>query len=152
MVLLERGGPVMIPLFLSSVVMAAIIIERFFVFSKALKTPPAAVENPGRLFRELQRGLPALHTIITIAPMLGLSGTVTGLIRCFDLLSDRVQGYDPHTVSLGISEALLTTAVGLIIAVIATIFYNYFTYRLERYAQEWDEGDESANPTGEESQ
>lgn len=148
MKLLERGGPVMIPLLLSSVVMVAIIIERLLVFSRVMKTPPAAVENPGRLFLELQRGLPILHTIITISPMLGLLGTVTGLIRCFNLLGDKIRGYDPHTVSLGISEALLTTAAGLIIAVIATIFYNYFTYRLQRYAQEW-QGDETGNTTGE---
>src|SRR5690554_1407367 len=124
MTLLARGGPVMIPLLLSSVVMAAIIIERFFVFSRTMKNPPATVENPGRLFVDLQRGLPTLHTIITIAPMLGLLGTVTGLIRCFGLLGEGVRGYDPHIVSLGISEALLTTAAGLVIAVIATIFYN----------------------------
>ncbi|NLY88187.1 MAG: MotA/TolQ/ExbB proton channel family protein [Firmicutes bacterium] len=151
MTLIERGGPVMILLLLASVVMTAIIIERLLIFSKKMKSPPAAVENPGRLFQELQRGLPALHTIITIAPMLGLLGTVTGLIRCFDLLGDRVQGYDPHTVSLGISEALLTTAAGLIIAVVATIFYNYFTHRLERYAREWY-GDEENKTTGENGQ
>jgi biopolymer transport protein ExbB/TolQ len=148
MTLLARGGPVMIPLLLSSVVMAAIIIERFFVFSRTMKNPPAAVENPGRLFVDLQRGLPTLHTIITIAPMLGLLGTVTGLIRCFGLLGEGVRGYDPHIVSLGISEALLTTAAGLVIAVIATIFYNYFTHRLERYAQELY-GDGGGNTPGE---
>lgn len=144
MILLERGGLMMIPLLLASILMTAIIIERLIVFSGTMKTPLSAAENPGRLLIELQRGLVALRTIITIAPMLGLLGTVTGLIRCFDLLGAGGRGYDPQTVSTGISEALLTTAAGLIIAVIATIFYNYFTYRLERYAQQYGAFDNAA--------
>src|SRR5690554_2685704 len=147
MILLERGGLMMIPLLLSSIIMTAIIIERLIIFSRTKKITLTAVENPGCLLIELQRGLVALRTIISIAPMLGLLGTVTGLIRCFDLLGSGGQGYDQQSVSTGISEALLTTAVGLIIAVIATIFYNYFTYRLERYAQQYHARD---NATGRE--
>jgi biopolymer transport protein ExbB len=67
-------------------------------------------------------------------------GTVTGLMKSFSLLGSKVGGYDPREISLGISEALITTAAGLIIAVIATIFYNYLTARLEDFVHDYNDG------------
>jgi biopolymer transport protein ExbB len=131
--LLIQGGIFMIPLIACSVMMVAIVIERFWLFKKVMKIPLIEYEEPGETLKTLRRRLTALHTIITISPMLGLLGTVTGLMRCFNLLGNGLAIYEPAEMSLGISEALITTAVGLVITVIATIFYNYFNARLDRY-------------------
>lgn len=132
-----QGGIFMIPLLACSVLMVAIIIERLLLFAKMMKTPLVEYEEPAKTIKMLRRRLTALHTIITISPMLGLLGTVTGLMRCFNLLGNGVVIYEPAEMSLGISEALITTAVGLVITVIATIFYNYFNARLDRYYFEY---------------
>lgn len=83
--------------------------------------------------RELKRfsqGLSILDTIITLAPLLGLFGTVTGMIHAFGLLGN--QGLDaPSVITGGISEALIATAFGLIIAILALIPFNYLNDRLE---------------------
>lgn len=128
-----QGGVLMIPLLACSVLMVAIVIERFWLFGKVMQTPLVEYEDPAETLLNLRRHLTALHTIITIAPMLGLLGTVTGLMRCFNLLGTGVAIYEPAEMSLGISEALITTAAGLVITVIATVFYNYFIARLDRY-------------------
>lgn len=81
------------------------------------------------------RGLSTLDTIITLAPLLGLLGTVTGLIHAFGLLGDR--GLDaPTVITGGISEALIATAFGLFIAIIALIPFNYLNKRAEDARQE----------------
>lgn len=81
---------------------------------------------------ELERFLPLLSTLITAAPMLGLLGTVTGLITTFRFLSDQMGGTDPRTVGIGLSEALINTAAGLIIAIVALFPYNAFRVQLDR--------------------
>jgi len=80
--------------------------------------------------RVLERGLVVLETVAGIAPLLGLLGTVLGMIKVFDVIS--VQGLgQTQSLSGGISEALLTTVVGLSIAIPALIFYNYFTHKVD---------------------
>jgi len=77
--------------------------------------------------QELQRfnrGLPVLDTIITLAPLLGLLGTVTGLIHAFGLLGAQELG-SPVAITGGIAEALIATALGLGIAIVALIPFNY---------------------------
>lgn len=133
MQLIRQGGFFIVPLILCSIVAVAIIIERLLVYRSTLKKPLVSWERPDAVIAALRRHLMTLHTIITIAPMLGLLGTVTGLMKSFYLLGNKAVSYNPQEISLGISEALITTAAGLIIAVIATIFYNYFTARLEEY-------------------
>ncbi len=128
-----EGGVFMIPLAACSVLMVAIVIERFWLFAKLAKTPLVEYTEPAEVIKKLRQRLATLHTIIVISPMLGLLGTVTGLMRCFNLLGNKMTIQDPAEMSLGISEALITTAAGLIITVIATIFYNYFTARLDLY-------------------
>lgn len=128
-----QGGIFMLPLMACSVLMVAIVIERFWLFKKVMQIPLIEYEQPAETLKLLRQRLMILNTIITIAPMLGLLGTVTGLMRCFNLLGNGVAIYEPAEMSLGISEALITTAVGLVITVIATIFYNYFNTRLDRY-------------------
>ncbi|HEY5958470.1 MAG TPA: MotA/TolQ/ExbB proton channel family protein [Polyangiaceae bacterium] len=82
----------------------------------------------------LSRGLPALATIASSAPFVGLFGTVFGIITAFQQMADPAKGGGGGlaTVSAGISEALLTTAVGLAVAIVSVWFYNFFTTRLEQ--------------------
>jgi len=59
-------------------------------------------------------------------------------MKCFQLLGTKTTLYNPQEISLGISEALLTTGVGLVITVIGQIFYSYFSARLERYVSHYN--------------
>jgi biopolymer transport protein ExbB len=81
----------------------------------------------------LQRGLPVLATISSSAPFVGLFGTVFGIITAFQQMADPSKGGGGGlaTVSAGIAEALLTTAVGLAVAIITVWFYNFFTTRVD---------------------
>ncbi len=83
----------------------------------------------------LERGLLVLATIANIAPLLGFLGTVTGMIRSFDALA--AAGLtNPGLVASGISEALITTAAGLIIAIPIQLSYNYFMSRINRFIRD----------------
>ncbi len=86
---------------------------------------------------ELKRGIPALATVGSTAPFVGLFGTVLGIIHAFEGISAS------HTTGLGavaggISEALVTTAIGLVVAIPAVWLYNYFTSKLESFDVEMD--------------
>ena len=70
--------------------------------------------------------------IATVSPLLGMTGTVTGMIRSFDKFAESA-GMDPGAVGGGISEALLTTATGLLVAMPALIAYNLFSRRVDDY-------------------
>ena len=72
-----------------------------------------------------ERFLSTLGTIASVTPLLGLLGTVTGNIRAFGVLGQVGSVADSSLLALGISEALLTTAAGLIIAIPVIMFYNY---------------------------
>ena len=79
----------------------------------------------------LKRRLGILDTIVTLAPLLGLLGTVVGMIGSFDVMSGTGMG-QPHAITGGVAEALIATATGLLIAILTLISYNYFTARAER--------------------
>jgi len=80
---------------------------------------------------KMKRYLSVLDTIITLAPLLGILGTVSGIIISFDLLgSTGIE--DPKAVTGGIAQALLTTAAGLAIAIVALLPYNALTRKVER--------------------
>jgi biopolymer transport protein ExbB len=79
----------------------------------------------------LKSRLGTLDTIITLAPLLGLLGTVVGMIGSFDIMSDAGMG-QPHAITGGVAEALIATASGLLIAILTLIPYNYFTTRVEK--------------------
>ena len=79
-----------------------------------------------------------LASVISISPMLGLLGTVTGMIRAFTNISKQGAG-DAAIVADGIAEALLTTAAGLMIAIPVIVVYNYLNRRLEKMENEIDD-------------
>jgi biopolymer transport protein ExbB/TolQ len=88
----------------------------------------------------LRRGMPVLATVASSAPFVGLFGTVGGIITAFQKLADPTKGGGGiGTVSAGIAEALVTTAVGLGVAILAVWFYNYFTARLDDITIDIDE-------------
>jgi biopolymer transport protein ExbB len=84
-----------------------------------------------RSVAKMRRGMNVLDTVITVAPMLGIIGTVTGIIASFESLAIAGVG-DPKAVIGGIAEALITTATGLVISVGTLFPYNYFNTRIER--------------------
>ena len=85
-----------------------------------------------------ERRLNLLASVISISPMLGLLGTVTGMIRAFTNISKYGAG-DAAIVADGIAEALLTTAAGLMIAIPVIVIYNYLNRRLEKMENEIDD-------------
>ena len=80
--------------------------------------------------RTLERGLVILETVAGIAPLLGLLGTVIGMIKVFRVITQEGLG-QTQSLSGGISEALFTTVVGLSIAIPALVAYNYFSHKVE---------------------
>jgi biopolymer transport protein ExbB len=87
------------------------------------------LEDTGRLqLMGLQRGLPALGTIVAGAPLLGLLGTVIGMIKIFSVVATAGSGITEQ-LSSGISQALITTATGLVIAIPALFVHSYLESR-----------------------
>ncbi|MBK8945662.1 MAG: MotA/TolQ/ExbB proton channel family protein [Ignavibacteriae bacterium] len=174
--MLSKGGWLMIPLFISSIIAVGIIIERYIVIKKSKLNVPAflvkirgmlikedisgaisycieekspaaniiksglkkyhlghervkeSIENAGRQeVAKLEKGLSMVATISGIAPLLGFLGTVTGMIQAFMRIQDLQGSANPSDLAGGIWEALITTAVGLAIGIIALAFYNYLT-------------------------
>ncbi len=182
-----RGGPLMYPILLCSVIGWAIFMERIFAFinvrrdlaplqkeidnhlqmnnaDKAValcrqkKSPLAKIllvvlKNRGsqrsylkslaeevgeREAVALQRYLGLLGTIANITPLLGLLGTVLGMIKAFNVIAIEGMG-TPATLGGGISEALITTAAGLTIAVPMILLHRYLSSRSERLVLELEE-------------
>ncbi len=93
-------------------------------------TVKECIEDTGRhIVHELERYLGALGTIAAVSPLLGLLGTVTGMIKAFGAISEQGVG-DPTVVAGGIAEALVATAGGLIVAIPAMLLYRYFRSRV----------------------
>ncbi|MCX5661802.1 MAG: MotA/TolQ/ExbB proton channel family protein [Planctomycetota bacterium] len=93
----------------------------------------AMEEHAGHVVNFLERNLTTLATVASLAPILGMLGTVTGMIRAFGE-AGHSGGMTPEAVATGISEALNCTAGGLLVAAMGTVFYNYFTTRVNRLA------------------
>jgi biopolymer transport protein ExbB len=83
----------------------------------------------------LERNLGIIGTIAVISPFVGLFGTVLGIIRAFQDIALKGNS-TPAVVAAGVSEALITTAAGLFVAVVSVIFFNYFKSRIKSYNQE----------------
>lgn len=183
--LISRGGPIMYPLLLCSIVGVAIIFERavfwlriqhnsdrklaFRILELAEKETykeayslgknskdyivkmlingiahrnyslPRALEMAAdEALKRMRRYLSVLDTIITVAPLLGIFGTVLGIINSFDLLG-LAQIAQPQVVTKGIAQALITTAAGLAVAIVTLIAYNYFLSRIEGFSKEMEQ-------------
>jgi biopolymer transport protein ExbB len=90
-----------------------------------------AIEDTGRhVAHDLERFLNVLATIAAVSPLLGLLGTVTGIIAAFEAIQTAGVG-DPRALSGGIGEALITTAAGLIVAIPALMGYRYLRGRID---------------------
>ena len=180
--LFHKGGPIMWPLLLASIISLGVALERVIFIFRDKKNRDATAVNAVLLYaekgeidkaiqagensqdfiarilvhgleyekkstsnallsaanREVKRftqGLPILDTIITLAPLLGLLGTVTGMIRSFGLLGG-AELDAPSVITGGIAEALIATAFGLGIAIISLIPFNYLTARAEEARHE----------------
>ena len=172
-----KGGPVMYPLLVCSVIVLTVVIERIFFWvgmdmrrnkqlvddvlelcrhgdwesvrakTKGSKDYIIRILVTGILHREfsmtkamesaaadeikrMRRYHSVLDTMITVAPLLGIFGTVTGIIISFEVLG--TAGIEnPQAVTAGIAQALITTAAGLGIAIFSVFPYNYFNSRIE---------------------
>ena len=182
---MQKGGPIMWPILLCSVLAFAIVIERLLrlrqeqidtksfmeQIAKSLKRnkvmealdlcdrtggPIAAILKAGILkhdrtrneIREaiedasihevprLERNLPVLATIAHVAPLLGLLGTVTGLVEAFQVIESKATALNPVNpgdLAGGIWEALLTTVFGLCVAIPTYVVYNYLVSRVDGF-------------------
>ena len=92
-----------------------------------------------RKLRELRSFLPALEVIGSLSPLLGLLGTVLGMINAFQAMELAGNEVDPSTLSGGIWQALLTTAVGLVIAIPTLAVYNWMEHKVQRVAAKMDD-------------
>jgi biopolymer transport protein ExbB len=176
--LLVKGGPVMIPLALCSLLSLATILDRVWFWlrlggardagrvlelaaygkwddaldaGRRSRSPVARTlamgiahrhGEPARAMETAARdelgharcGLPVLDTIITLSPLLGLLGTVTGMIASFGIMSTAGMS-QPHAITGGVAEALIATAAGLGIAICSLVPYNAFLARSERLTE-----------------
>jgi biopolymer transport protein ExbB len=177
----EKGGPIMWPLLVASILALATVLERMlFLANERRKRSPAtrerlfeavekgdvagavavgakskdfvvrtlsyALDHRGRSLtnavllaqaRELKRfrrGIPILDTVITLAPLLGLLGTVTGMMGSFSLIGGELSS--PGAITGGIAEALIATAFGLGIAITALLPFNFLNARLDEASAE----------------
>ncbi len=178
--LIARGGVLMWPILLCSIIALTIVIERFLALRRAdvdarefmdtmrqvlrqdriqealeqcdeSKAPIARIMKAGILkhnrprddIREaiedaarfevprLERYLSGLATCATVAPMLGLLGTVQGMIKCFAQIQNARGQVSPADLAEGIGNALVATAAGLVVAIPTLIVYNYFVTRVQ---------------------
>lgn len=180
--IIAKGGFVMIPLIMCSVISFAVIIDRSLFWLKQRKGIPAGeflklveagrekelAEKAGEssLIQMLAAGikvgratpadismamesaatkeimrmkkyLAAMDTIITLAPLLGLLGTIIGMMRSFDVMSLAGLG-QPHAVTGGVAEALIATAFGLTVAIVTLVPYNFFLNKVEKAVEEME--------------
>lgn len=132
--LMDLGGPVMWPLLAVSLLLWTLVLERYWFFLHALPrfferhAPPPHSSAATILMAEmkiaLRRHLRLIKTLSGILPMLGLLGTVTGIIETFDLI--RIFGSaETRIVARGVSQALITTLAGLVMGLFGVgVFYN----------------------------
>ena len=107
--------------------LASIYLTVLENYKNSIDTIKLEVEESGRrAYLKLEKNLEGLSAITTVAPLLGLLGTVVGMIKALGAVSYEKGIGNPHLLALGISEALYSTALGLIIAVPSFLFYKYF--------------------------
>jgi len=106
---------------------------KFAISKREMKNSDEKIETKRKeILFDLKKPLWILATIGASAPFIGLFGTVVGIIRSFHSIA--ISGTSGFTVvSAGISEALIATAAGIVVAVIAVIFYNYYNMKINRF-------------------
>jgi len=112
---------------------AAVLAAGIAYYDRDQEEIAAHMEMVGKeeIFK-MERRLNALDTIVTIAPLLGILGTVTGIINSFNVLAGLEGVVNHQLLSVGIAEALLTTATGLIIAIPSSAVYSYVNTLIDR--------------------
>ena len=124
----ETAGPV-----------AAIFHAGLTKMHRGLNEVEKAIQNAGAIeMAFLEKNMIWLNAVITIAPMLGFTGTVVGMIAAFDAIK-AANDISPAVVAGGISQALLTTAFGLIVAMIIQTFQNVFVSRIDKLVLDMEE-------------
>ena len=108
-------------------------------YDRGLEEVEKAMENAGSLeMAFLEKNMIWLNTVITVAPMIGFTGTVVGMISAFDAIK-AANDISPAVVAGGISQVLLTTAFGLIVAMIIQFFQNFFVSRIDQLILDMEE-------------
>ena len=109
------------------------ILKGLNKFNTSLKNIETSIENVGKIeIYNLEKNLSLLATISGAAPMIGFLGTVTGMIQAFISIAEEEGAVSPKILSSGIYEAMLTTAAGLFVGIIAYLSYNYLVSRVEK--------------------
>ena len=142
------GGPVMWPILVLSVLGLALVVERLFVLGAFLRAGRRPADPQAELER-LQRGFGLVSTIITAEPMLGILGTVTGIIQTFGAFKG-ADGASPLAATAGSGEALITTAAGIVAALLLLFPYNFLLGLLAKAAARLEREDGGAAAKGEE--
>ncbi len=98
-----------------------------------LKNIEVSIENVGKIeIYKLEKNLSLLATISGAAPMIGFLGTVTGMIQAFISIAQEEGSVSPKLLSAGIYEAMITTAAGLMVGIVAYLGYNYLVARVQK--------------------
>jgi biopolymer transport protein ExbB len=157
-----KGGPVMWPILLCSVVALAITINKawqYFQVRRDIARPLEDIQSHGSRFlgpilkavqqglndrqismvgsrelKNLETGMGSLNLIAVIAPLLGLTGTVTGMIKAFQVIAIMGTNVDPTLLAAGIWEALITTAAGLFVGIPTHVAAHYLDRSLDEVA------------------
>ena len=118
---------------------AAIFHAGLIRIDRGLGDVEKGIENAGAIeMAFLEKNMIWLNAVITVAPMLGFTGTVVGMIGAFDAIK-AANDISPAVVAGGISQALLTTAFGLIVAMIIQVFQNVFVSRIDKLVLDMEE-------------
>ncbi|MFA5479841.1 MAG: MotA/TolQ/ExbB proton channel family protein [Candidatus Muiribacteriota bacterium] len=114
--------------------LSRILLSGIQNFNKSKDTIKGAIEQSSlEELPMLEKYVPALGTIAQIAPLIGFLGTVTGMIKTFNVVAMQGLGNDPTALAGGIGEALITTATGLMIGIPTFVLYNYLINRIDRF-------------------
>ena len=106
---------------------------------RGLSEVEKAMQNAGPMeMAFLEKNMIWLNAVVTIAPMIGFTGTVVGMVSAFDAIK-AANDISPAVVAGGISQALLTTAFGLIVAMIIQVLQNYFVSRIDKLVLDMEE-------------
>jgi biopolymer transport protein ExbB len=120
-------------------ILATVAQSGIFAIINNVKDINSVIEGTGAIVvAKLKENLTHLDTIVTLAPLLGLLGTVIGMIVAFDQI-ESAGSMEPSLVAGGIKVALLTTVFGLIVAMILQVFYNYITAKIDSIVNDMED-------------